>query len=151
MTSVQLRKLFGRCAEDAQFRNWSKGEAPGMRFVYACEYGTIWKFTPKEWWQCVTRAIRNRGSHDFLLSKALRGRPRHIIKGEDNKFYSSDLAMRCVNPLDWTLQDWTNELIPGGRPPVVLQNGPAILTKPDELSGNRPDLQRMPPRAAGSI
>ena len=85
-----------------------------MRFVYACEYGTIWKFTDKEWWQFVTRVVRNNGGHDFLLSAALRSRPRHIVKGEDNKFCSTDSRVRCVNPLDWTLLDWTNELLPGG-------------------------------------
>src|ERR1700680_1469464 len=110
MTSEELKKLFGHYAEDAQFQNWSNGKVPGMRFVYACEYGTIWKFTPKAWWQFVRRVVCNRGCHDFFLSKALRSRPRHLTKGEDNRFYSSDLGMRCVNPLDWTLQDWTNEL-----------------------------------------
>jgi hypothetical protein len=116
MTSAELKKLFGHYAEDAQFQNWSKRESPRMRFVYACEHGMIWKFTPKAWWQFVTRAVRNHGCHDFFLSKALRSRPKYIIKGADNKFYSSDLTMRCVNPLDWTLQDWTKELIPGGMP-----------------------------------
>ena len=116
MTSEELKKLFENYHEDAQFQTWSKGEAPGMRFVYACEYGTIWKFTPKAWWQFVTRVVRNNGCHDFFLSKALRSRPRHVIKGENNKFYSSDLKMRCVNPLDWTLLDWTNELIRPERP-----------------------------------
>jgi hypothetical protein len=50
MTSDELKKLFEHYAEDAQFQNWSKGEeSPGMRFVYACEHGMIWKFTPKAW------------------------------------------------------------------------------------------------------
>ena len=115
MTSEELKKLFVHYAEDAQFHTWNKGEAPGMRLVYVCEYGTIWKFTPQAWWQFVTRVVRNNGRHDFFLSKAVRSRPRQIIKGKDNKFYSSDITIRCVNPLDWTLLDWTNELIPGRR------------------------------------
>jgi hypothetical protein len=78
--------------------------------VYACEYGVIWKFTPKAWWQAVTHAIRNQGSHDFLLSNAMRSRPQHIIRGLDNVFYSSDDRMRCVNPLNWNIENWTNEL-----------------------------------------
>jgi hypothetical protein len=105
MTSEELNKLFKQYSEDAQFQNWSKGEAAGMRFVYACEYGTIWKFTPKAWWQFVKQVVRNNGCHDLFLSKALRRRPKHLVKGEDNKFYSSDRAMLCMNPLDWTLLD----------------------------------------------
>src|ERR1700687_1078220 len=115
MTSEELKKLFLHYSEEAQFQNWNKGEAPGTRVVYACEYGTIWKFTPQAWWQFVTRTVRNNGCHDFFLSKAVRSRPRQLIKGEDNKFYSSDVTIRCVNPLDWTLLDWTNELIAGRR------------------------------------
>jgi hypothetical protein len=109
MTSVELKKLFAYCVEEAQFQNWSKG-APEVRFVYACEYGTIWKFTPKEWWRFVNKALCNRGNHDFLLSRALRNRPRHITRDGDHKIYSSDSRMRCVNPLDWTVEDWANEL-----------------------------------------
>jgi hypothetical protein len=110
MMSEELRKLFAQRVEDAKFQLWNKGRVQGMRFVYACEYGVIWKFTPQAWWQFVTKAILNGGRHDFLLSKALGHRPRHISKGGDNKFHSSDDRMRCVNPLDWTLEDWTNEL-----------------------------------------
>jgi hypothetical protein len=112
MTSDRLKRVFERYAEDVQFQIWSNGDASRMRFVYACEYGTIWKFTPKTWWQFVTGVVRSDGGHDLVFSKALRARPRHIIKGQDNRFYSTDTRMRCVNPLDWTLQDWTNELIP---------------------------------------
>src|ERR1700733_18377 len=54
MTSEKFNKLFGQFAEEAQFQLW-KGEAAAVRFVYACEYGTIWKFTPKEWWRLVTK------------------------------------------------------------------------------------------------
>jgi hypothetical protein len=111
MTSKTLAKLFAQTAEDAQFRLWNRGRLQGVRFVYACEYGVIWKFTPKAWWQLVTKTILNQGRHDFYLSKSLRCRPRHIFKGEDNKFYSSDSHMRCVNSLDWTIADWTNELV----------------------------------------
>src|SRR5438132_1207402 len=107
MTSAELKKVFEQYTDDAQFQRWNKGEDSGVQFVYACEYGTVWKFTPKAWWHVVTSAVRNNGSHDFILSKALRSRPRHIIKGEDNAYHSSNPTMRCVNPLDWTLLDWT--------------------------------------------
>jgi hypothetical protein len=110
MTAEELKKLFAHYVEEAQFRELSKG-APEVRFVFACEYGTIWKFTPKEWWQFVRKAISNQVSHEFLLSRALRNRPKYITKGEDRKIYSSDDMMRCVNPLDWTVEDWTKELI----------------------------------------
>jgi hypothetical protein len=115
MTSEELKKLFEHYAEEAQFRDWSKGEGPSLRFVYACEHGTFWKFTPKSWWQFVTKAIRNNGGHDFMLSQALSRPPKLVVKGEDNKFSSSDMKVRCVSPLDWTLQDWENELIHGRR------------------------------------
>lgn len=111
MTQEKLKKLFARFSDDAQFETWNAGKIPGVRFVYACEYGTIWKFTPRAWWQSMTKAIRNQGSHDFTLSTALCHRPRHIVKGSDNKFHSSDKELRCVNPEDWTVEDWTNELM----------------------------------------
>ena len=109
MTSEQLKKLFAYYAEETQFQNWNNGAAK-VEFVYACEYGTIWKFTTKEWWQTVRKAVGNQGSHEFLLSTALRNRPKFITKGDDRKISSSDSKIRCVNPSDWTLQDWTNEL-----------------------------------------
>jgi hypothetical protein len=110
MTSEELKKLFVRYSEDAQFEIWNKGRVQEVRFVYACQNGTIWKFTPKEWWQFVTKAVRNHGGHHLLLSKAMCNRPRHIIRGADNKFYSSNREMRCVNPLDWTVENWISEL-----------------------------------------
>ena len=109
MTSAQLKKLFTSLAEEAQFQDWSKG-LPEVQFVYACEYGTIWKFTPKEWWLFVRKAVDNRGIHEFVLSRALGNRPKYITKGSDRKISSFNSKMRCVNPLDWTLVDWTNEL-----------------------------------------
>src|ERR1700735_2676340 len=115
MTSLELGKLFAHHAEEAQFQKWNRG-APAVRFVYACEHGTIWKFTPKEWWRFVRKAIGNQGNHDFLLSRAMRSRPQYIqiestTTGGDRKISSFDTRMRCVNPLDWTVEDWTNELI----------------------------------------
>lgn len=111
MTQEKLGKLLALYSEEARFQTWNAGKIPGVRFVYACEYGTVWKFTPKAWWQSITKAIRNQGRHDFCLSQAMLHRPRHIVKGGDAKFHSSDAGMRCVNPLDWTLEDWTNELM----------------------------------------
>lgn len=120
MTSEKLKRLFARCVDDAQFKLWNKGKPQGVRFVYACEFGVVWKFTPKAWWQFVTKAIRNHGAHEFLLSSAMRSRPKHIIKGLDNIFYSSDDTMRCVNPLNWNIENWTDELTrTGGIPPIA--------------------------------
>jgi hypothetical protein len=84
--------------------------------VYACEYGTIWRFTPREWWLFVRKTICNQGKRESLLSRALRSRPNHIqiasaAMGGDRKISSHDARMRCVNPLDWTVEDWSNELI----------------------------------------
>jgi hypothetical protein len=110
MTPLTLTKLFARYSEDAQFQLWNRGRVQDVRFVYACENGTVWKFTPKAWWQFVTTVIRNHGRHYFFFSNAMSSRPRHIIKGADNVFYSSDDKMRCVNPLDWSIDNWINEL-----------------------------------------
>jgi hypothetical protein len=112
MTSEELTKLFARVAADAQFASWNKDRIHDVRFIYACEYGVIWKFTPRAWWQLVTTTLQNQGRHDFPLSKALGSRPKHISKGLDNKFHSSDSTMRCVNPLEWTIENWANELAP---------------------------------------
>jgi hypothetical protein len=109
MTSEQLKHLFAYYADETQFQSWNTGR-PEVRSVYACEYGMIWKFSPKEWWQFARKTILNQGNHEFVLSKALRNRPKHIVKGSDRKISSLEPAMRCVNPLDWTLQDWIDEL-----------------------------------------
>ncbi len=111
MRSLHLNKIFADYAEDARFHDWNKGRRPGLRFVYVCEYETVWRFTPKEWWLFATKAIRNHGSYDLPMSRALRRRPKRIIKGEDGKFYSSDNTLHCVNPRDWTVEDWKDELI----------------------------------------
>jgi hypothetical protein len=109
MTSNELGKLMAQHAENSRFEDWNSGRKEMPRFIYACEYGTFWKFTPREWWQMVTKIVGNQGSHEFLLSKASR-RPRYILKGKDGGFYSTDPVMRCVNPIDWTLEDWKREL-----------------------------------------
>src|ERR1700722_9331228 len=109
MTSEELKKLFIRCVDDAQFELWSKS-TPRVRFVYACERGTIWRFTQREWWHFLTETIRNHGNHDFLFSKVMRHRPNHITEGKDHNMSSSDVRMHCVNSVDWTIEDWTNEL-----------------------------------------
>jgi hypothetical protein len=110
MTTDQIIKIFAADAEDARFRDWDRERTAKWRFVYLCEYGTIWRFTPKEWWRFVPRTILNNGAYDLPLSSALRSRPKHIFRNEDHKCNSSDNTVRCVNPLDWTLEDWKNEL-----------------------------------------
>jgi hypothetical protein len=111
MRSQHLNKIFAGCYEDAQFHDWNKGRRPKLQFVYVCEYQTVWRFTPKEWWLFATKATRNNGSYDLPLSRALRSRPKQIVKGKDGKIYSPDDTIHCVNPLDWTLDDWKHELI----------------------------------------
>ena len=106
MTQEELNQILAHVAEDIRFQAWNRQQRPGVRFIYACEYATLWKFTPKEWWRFVTKTNQNGGSYDLSLSRALRGRPRQIIKDEGGKLYSSDNTTRCVNLLDWKLEDW---------------------------------------------
>jgi hypothetical protein len=106
----QLTRVFADYAEDSRFQNWIAGVAQQFRFVYACEYGTIWKFTPKEWWQFVAKTVRNDGAYDLPLSKALGNRPRHITPGDDGRLQSSDCTVRCINLTEWNVSDWQNEL-----------------------------------------
>jgi len=109
INSIELNRLFNYHAEDAQFRQWLDG-APDVRFVYVCEFGTIWKFTPREWWQFLRKTVNNQGAHDLVLSKALRSRPRNLTLGTDRRISSTDETIRCLNPLDWTIEDWTEQL-----------------------------------------
>jgi hypothetical protein len=109
MNSFELSRLFSQHAEEAQFREWFRSVRK-VRFVYACEFGTVWKFTPKEWWQLVRKAANNQGAHEFFLSKAMRSRPRTITMGSDRRISSSDETIRCVNTVDWTMEDWNAEL-----------------------------------------
>lgn len=111
MRTEQIFKILTAEVEDTRFRDWLQGQTPEWRFTYLCEYGTIWKFGPKEWWQFVKRTVRHNGVYDLPLSRARRMRPKHIFKGDDHKYYSSSKTVRCVNPLDWTVEDWKNELI----------------------------------------
>jgi hypothetical protein len=115
MNSHDLSKLIAHHAENTRFEDWNSTRELQPRFIYACEYGTFWKFTPKEWWLTVNRIVGNEGSHEFPLSKASR-RPRYILKGPDGVFYSSDATMRCVNPINWTLEDWKRELLDNSNP-----------------------------------
>lgn len=115
MARLELNKGLDHYAEELRFQDWSTRQRPGVRFIYTCEYETFWKFTPKEWWRFVTRVIRNDGLYDLPVSAELHGRPRHVIRGTDGKYCSSDNARRCVNLLDWTLEDWKGELVGGER------------------------------------
>lgn len=110
VTSLQLHKIFADCAEDARFRDWNNGRDPEVRFVCVCEHQTFWSFTPRAWWVFVSKAIRNKGSYYLPLSRALRNRPRGVIKGEDGEFHASDDTVHCVNVLNWTVEDWKREL-----------------------------------------
>jgi len=111
MTQVELNQMLAHFADNTVFQNWNKRQLPGVRFIYASEYTTFWKFTPKEWWRFVTKTNQNGGSYDLPLSRALHGRPRQIIKGEGNILHSSDYTRRYVNLLDWKPQDWKDEFV----------------------------------------
>jgi hypothetical protein len=111
MTREQLTNALAAGAEDARFQDWSRGRTIAWKFVYLCEYGTIWRFGPKEWWKFVIKTIRNNGAYDLPLSTALRRRPKNIFLEEFRKCTSSETTLRCVNPLDWTVEDWKKELI----------------------------------------
>src|SRR5215470_3844176 len=103
MTQDQRNKAYAYYAEDLAFENWRKARLHAVRFVYACEYGTAWKFTPKEWWRFARRVAQNEGSYDLPFERALNRRPNQIARGPDGRCYSTDEATRCVNPLDWTV------------------------------------------------
>jgi hypothetical protein len=47
----------------------------------------------------------------FRCQKHFAHVPGQIIKGEGGKFYSFDNTTRCLNLLDWTLEDWKDELV----------------------------------------
>ncbi len=110
MTQNELHRTFVQYAENTGFLDWRDRHKPVFRFVYLVEYGTVWKFTPKEWWLFVTKTIQKDGAYDLPLSMALRSRPKHISRSYDGMFYSSDPTVRCVTPLNWALDDWKNEL-----------------------------------------
>ncbi len=110
MTSTTLKTMFACYAQRARFEEWHKDHLLGVKFVYACEFGVVWKFTPQEWWQLVASAVRNHGQHDLPQSNTLGRRPAHIIKGIDGKFSSTDIGIRCVNSGDWLLAAWEHEL-----------------------------------------
>jgi len=110
MTQEELNQILANVAEDIRFQNWNKRQRPEVRLIYVCEYATLWKFTPKEWWRFVTKTNQNGGAYDLSRLRELRSRPRQIIKGEGGKLCSSDPTMRCLNLLDWTLEDWKHEM-----------------------------------------
>ena len=114
MTAQQLNKLFSDAAADASFQRWSEQRRPSFRLVFACEYGTLWKFTTKEWWRFATKTVQNNGSFDLPLCKAIRANPRQVIRGADGKIYAVDESIRCVNLRDWTLADWKSEIDDSG-------------------------------------
>src|SRR5579864_5922354 len=82
MTQEELNQILAHVAEDIRFQAWNRRQRPGVRFIYACEYATLWKFTPKEWWRFVSKTNQNGGYYDLSLSRALRGRPRQITKAK---------------------------------------------------------------------
>ncbi len=109
MSSQELCRLFAAYAEESDFRHWSKKQKP-IKTVYAGEYGMVWKFTLKEWWQTVKAVIRNEGVHEFPVAGAMARRPKHLTFDSDGMLKCPDTMIHCVNPRDWTLPDWMHEL-----------------------------------------
>ena len=113
--SETLTETFARFAEDAEFRQWSEGRTPEsrrrskFRFVYARHNGSLWKFTPEEWWRVVTRTIRNNGAYNLPLTKTLQDRCSKKIADVENGV-AYDKTIHCVNLDRWTLTNWTDEL-----------------------------------------
>jgi hypothetical protein len=106
--SETLTETFARFAEDAEFRQWNEGRTSKFRFVYARHDGSLWKFTPEEWWRVVTRTIRNNGVYNLPLTKILQGRSQKIADVATG--VSCHNTIRCVNLDRWTLTNWTDEL-----------------------------------------
>lgn len=111
MTAAELARLFTTCAVDAQFETWAKERKPHFHTVYLCDYGTIWKYSLKEWWQLASRAVRNNGNYELTECSALRIRPKHILVDHRGEIYCRDLTIRCVSPRNWTLDEWKAELV----------------------------------------
>jgi hypothetical protein len=74
-----LTETFSRFVEDAEFRHWNKGRAPDCRAVYVCQGGSVWKFTPEEWWRFVAEAIRNNGEYVLPVSKQFKRHSKRIV------------------------------------------------------------------------
>jgi hypothetical protein len=105
--SETLTETFARFAEEAGFRRWCEGTQLERRVVYVFQDGSIWEFTPEDWWRFVTRAIRNNGLYNLPFAKQLHG-PCKQIAIENG--VSADKTVRCVNVNRWTLTNWIEEL-----------------------------------------
>jgi hypothetical protein len=111
MSSVQTNKLLSEFVERAAFERWNRTRAvEGWRYVFAYEYGAIWKFTALEWWRFVSSVVKHNGNYDLPISRALNRRPKALLKDENGKYQSSDASARCVNLRAWSLADWKREL-----------------------------------------
>lgn len=111
MTPSKLNKVIIQYQQNISFEQWLSRQTHPPIYVYACEFGTVWKFTSKEWWQEVIRIIHNKGEHEFPLGKALRRLPKAIRACEDGTFDATNKNIRCVHPKDWNLDDWKRELL----------------------------------------
>ena len=99
-----LAQTFARYAEDAEFREWNESRPARYRLVYVHQDDNVWKFSREDWWKFVNRTIRNKGTYSLPLSKHL---PNGLKKSMDS---CESNAVRNVHLLDWTLDDWKDEL-----------------------------------------
>ena len=120
--SEPLTETFARFAEDAKFQLWNEGRTPECRLVYACQGGSVWKFTPEEWWRFVTEAIRNNGEYVLPVSKQFKRHSKRIVDVQNGVSY--DKTIHGVKLNRWTLTNWTAELyaleLPNAVPPNNL-------------------------------
>jgi len=103
-----IAETFARFADDAEYVAWERQE-PAFRLVYACRDGSVWKFTPEEWWRFV-RSLKE-GKPVILPNSHIMARcPNFLFKVGYEEFCSNDKTVRCVNLLGWTSSDWKKEL-----------------------------------------
>ena len=101
--SETLTETFARFAEDAAFQRWVESRSLAFQFVYASHDDSVWKFTAEEWWRFVTRTIRNNGGFSLPVSKQVQGRSKPGPASQES-------LSRSVTLLDWSADDWKNEL-----------------------------------------
>lgn len=83
--------------------------------IYVEQYGGWWSFTTKQWREWLLASIADILSQEgYTLpdSKMLRSRPRLAKKDDPASrwWYSSVSTARVIQPLDWTVEQWKEEL-----------------------------------------
>lgn len=80
------------------------------RRVYATQYGVIWSFSLQEWLAFVEKTITNDGEYDLDKGgRQVATRPVALFRSARLGFESTRSDVRCVRPLDWSMEDWIDE------------------------------------------